>query len=118
MNNSRLIDLDLVDKVMELIPPNTWSYVLERLVTHFVDGMTSDVLQQLTGTFDDFDAAEKILFDYYTDPDLESTELIIDAFKILGPENTLYYLDSLQLDKYSDFLNNKTTHGISESTAS
>ena len=104
-----LVDLDLVDKVVELIPPITWDSVITGIITQIVDGMPSDILQQLTGSFDDFDRAEQILHDYYRSEDRENKELIIDAFKMLGAENTLYFLDSLQLDKYAEFLENDST---------
>lgn len=104
-----LIDLDLVDKVVELIPPITWDSVTTGIITQIVDNMPSDVLQKLTGSFDDFDKAEQILHDYYTSDTRENKELIIDAFKMLGAENTLFFLDSLQLDKYAEFLEAEST---------
>ena len=104
-----LVDLDLVDKVVELIPPITWDSVITGIITQIVDGMPSDILQKLTGSFDDFDRAEQILHDYYRSEDKDNKELIIDAFKMLGAENTLYFLDSLQLDKYAEFLENDST---------
>lgn len=104
-----LVDLDLVDKVVELIPPITWDSVITGIITQIVDGMPSDILQKLTGSFDDFDRAEQILHDYYRSEDRDNKELIIDAFKMLGAENTLYFLDSLQLDKYAEFLENDST---------
>ena len=104
-----LVDLDLVDKVVELIPPITWDSVITGIITQIVDGMPSNILQQLTGSFDDFDRAEQILHDYYRSEDRDNKELIIDAFKMLGAENTLYFLDSLQLDKYAEFLENDST---------
>jgi len=104
-----LVDLDLVDKVMELIPPITWDSVLTGIITQIVDNMPSDILEKLTGSFDDFDKAEQILHDYYTSDTRENKELIIDAFKMLGVEHTLYFLDSLQLDKYAEFLETEST---------
>ena len=104
-----LIDLDLVDKVVALIPAITWDSVITGIITQLVDGMPSDVLKQLTGSFDDFDKAEQILHDYYRSEEVQDKELIIDAFKILGAENTLIFLDSLQLDKYAEFLENDST---------
>jgi hypothetical protein len=92
------IDLDLVEDVCQRIPEHTWSVVRTAIISNVVDNMPSDVLQQLTGTPDDFDRAEDILVDYYMS-DARRQELIEDSFKIMGPENTLYLLDSLQLDK-------------------
>ena len=93
------IDLDLVDKVVAMIPKETWSAVIDAIVGNIVDNMPSSVLERLTGSVDNFDRAEEILLDYYR-IDCRHDDLIIDAFKILGAENTLYLLDSLQLDKY------------------
>lgn len=96
--SSTPIDLNLVEQVIERIPEWTWQSVKDAIVTNIVDEMPSAVLEQLTGSPDDFDKAEEILNDYYAIPDLKK-ELIVDAFKIIGDENTLYLLDSLQLDK-------------------
>lgn len=104
-----LIDLDLVDKVVKLIPPITWDTVITGIITKVVDNMPSDILTQLTGSYDGFDQAEEILNDYYRNEEREYKDLIIDAFKMLGVENTLYYLDSLQLDKYAEFLKKEST---------
>ena len=60
--------------------------------------MPADIRMQLTDAPDDFDRAEEILYDYYELPERKQ-DLIIDAFKILGEENTLYMLDALQLEK-------------------
>lgn len=92
------IDLNLVEQVIERIPEWTWQSVKDAIVTNIVDEMPSSVLEQLTGSPNNFDKAEEILNDYYVLPDLKK-ELIVDAFKIIGDENTLYLLDSLQLDK-------------------
>jgi hypothetical protein len=92
------IDLDLVDQVVSRIPVWTWTDVKQAVVTNMVDEMPSTVLEQLTGSPDDFDRAEEILTDYYAS-DNRNNDLITDAFKILGEEATLYLLDALQLDK-------------------
>jgi len=108
-SQTNLIDLDLVDKVVELIPPITWDTVITGIITKVVDNMPSNVLIQLTGSYDGFDQAEEILNDYYRNEECEYKDLIVDAFKMLGVENTLYYLDSLQLDKYAEFLEKEST---------
>ena len=97
------VDLKLVDQVVERIPDNTWPVVIKSVVANIVDEMPSEVVLRLTGTADDFDKAEEIVLNYYQDPDRRAN-LIIDAFKLLGVENTIYILDSLQLDKQSDFI--------------
>ncbi len=92
------IDLNLVDQVVSRIPAWTWPDVKQAIITNVVDEMPSSVLEKLTGSPDDFDRAEEILTDYYT-TDERNSDLIVDAFKILGEEATLYLLDALQLDK-------------------
>lgn len=95
-------DSDLIDKVLDLIPDETWHLVLPALVGSIVDAMTSDILTQLTNDPNGFERAEEILTDYYKGSD-QKHSLIQDAFKILGSENTLYLLDALQLDKYMEY---------------
>lgn len=90
------IDLDLVDKTVALIPGHAWTQVRQAIVTALVDNMPGSVIQHLTGSYDDFDCAEKILYNYYELPAL-SHELIADAFKIMGATNCLELLHSLNL---------------------
>jgi len=92
------INLSLAEEVVTRIPEDSWEDVRTSIVTYIVDLMPSTVLLQLTDSEDDFDRAEQILFDYYVLPE-RKLDLIVDAFKIIGEENTLYLLDSMQLDK-------------------
>lgn len=99
------INLDLVDDVVNRIPGWTWSAVKDRLVTDLVDSMPTTVLERLTGDPGGDDRAQEILDDYYASPS-RNKDLIVDAFKIIGEEQTLYSLDSLQLDKIIEPDNN------------
>jgi hypothetical protein len=92
------INVSLAEEVVTRIPEDSWEDVRTSIVTYIVDLMPSTVLLQLTDSEDDFDLAEQILFDYYELPE-RKLDLIVDAFKIIGEENTLYLLDSMQLDK-------------------
>jgi hypothetical protein len=92
------INLDLIDEVVDRIPEWTWNVVKDRLVTNLVDAMPSTVLERLTGSATDDDRAQEILDDYYAPSD-KNKDLIVDSFRIIGEEQTLYSLDSLQLDK-------------------
>ena len=92
------IDLDLIDQVIDRIPKWTWSVVKDRLVTDLVDSMPTTVLERLTGDPGGDDRAQEILDDYYASSD-RNKDLIVDSFRIIGEEQTLYSLDSLQLDK-------------------
>lgn len=103
-----VIDLNLVDKVHAMIPKSTWPVVIKGVVSNIVDNMPGSVVEQLTGSYCDFEEAENVLLSYYQDESrADGKELITDFFGILGAENVLYYLDSLQLDKLADHLNNK-----------
>ena len=95
--STELIDLDLVDKVVALVPGHAWDFVNGYLIDQLIDAMPSTVLEKLTGDPCGFDRAEEILNNYYAESSHE--DLIVDAFKILGAENTLYMMDSWQLDK-------------------
>ena len=91
-------DFNLVEEVVNKIPYHTWPIVKEATITNIVDAMPSHILKELTGDEQGFEIADKILTSYY-EPNDRNKDLIIDAFKILGEENTLYMLDALQLDK-------------------
>ena len=99
------INLDLIDQVIDRIPEWTWTAVKDRLVTDLVDAMTSTVLERLTGNPNGDDRAQEILDDYYASSD-KNKDLIVDSFKIIGEEQTLYSLDSLQLDKITEPIDN------------
>ena len=92
------INLDLVDQVVERIPEWTWPLVKCHLVTRLVDEMTTTLLERLTGNPVGDDRAQEILDDYYA-PSNMNKDLLVDLFKIIGEQQTLYSLDSLHLDK-------------------
>jgi hypothetical protein len=98
MTEDQLIDNDLIDRVLDHIPRFAWTVVRDAIITNLVDSMPSWVVEQLTGDPENFDRADEILQDYYNS-DERKFNLIEDAFKILGDENTMYLLDGLQLDK-------------------
>jgi len=98
MTENQLIDHDLIDQVLEHIPHFAWTVVRDAIITNLVDCMPSDVVERLTGDPENFDRADEILQDYYK-LDERKFNLIEDAFKLLGEENTMYLLDGLQLDK-------------------
>lgn len=99
------INLDLIDQIIDRIPEWTWPVVKDRLVTNLVDAMSATVLKRLTGNPTDDDRAQEILDDYYAPSD-RNKDLIVDSFRIIGEEQTLYSLDSLQLDKITKPTNN------------
>ena len=99
------INLDLIDQVVDRIPGWTWTVVKDRLVTYLVDAMPSTVLERLTGNPAGDDRAQEILDDYYASPEMNQ-DLLVDSFKIIGEEQTLCLLDSLELDKITQPKNN------------
>ena len=68
--------------------------------------MTTSILERLTGNPTGDDRAQEILDDYYASSD-RNKDLIVDSFKIIGEEQTLYSLDSLQLDKITEPIDNE-----------
>ena len=88
------INMELVDDIVMAIPDDAWDLVKEKFVELFVDNMPSEILRQLTGEPEGFSKAETILAEYY-EPDTQRIELIVDAFKIIGPDQTVYTLDLL-----------------------
>jgi hypothetical protein len=95
------INLDLVDQVVDRIPEWTWPLVKCHLVTRLVDKMPTTILERLTGNPVGGDRAQEILDDYYA-PSNMNKDLLVDLFKIIGEEQTLYSLDSLHLDKITE----------------
>jgi len=95
---SNTVDLDLVDQTIALIPEHGWTQVREAIITALVDNMPGAVIEQLTGSYDNFDRAEEILYSYYELPD-RCYELIFDAFKIMTASNCLELLSKLNLEQ-------------------
>lgn len=90
------VNLNLVQQIINLIPTSSWDLVIEKLISRIVDDMPSDVLKQLTGDPTGFEKAEAILHGYYTRENAHES-LIVDSFRILGLEQTCYYLDLLNI---------------------
>lgn len=99
------INLDLVNQICNNIPEWTWPVVKEQLVDALVDAMPTQILEQLTGDPTGDERALEILDDYYRS-DETNKDLIIDAFQILGEDQTAYLLDALQLHKIQQPTNN------------
>jgi hypothetical protein len=97
-NPNKGVDLNLVDDVVARIPSHTWDVVRNAIIIDMVDRMPPEVLERLTNDDHGYDQAEEILMAYYIEEE-RNTNLIADAFNILGEENTLYMLDGLNLDQ-------------------
>jgi hypothetical protein len=104
-NPNKAINLNLVDLVCDNIPDWTWTVVKEQLIDAMVDAMPTHILEKLTGDPTGDERALEILDDYYRSNELNK-DLIVDAFKILGEDQTTYLLDALQLEKIQQPTNN------------
>ena len=81
------VDMELVLKIIDLVPRHTWPAVLDAAVANIVDELPMETM---------FRMCELYLTDYYLQNPME---IIPDLMRIKGEESTLYLLDSLQLDK-------------------
>lgn len=81
------VDMELVLKVVDMIPRHTWPAVLDAAVANIVDELPVETM---------FRMCELYLTDYYLQNPME---IIPDFMRIKGEESVLYILDSLQLDK-------------------
>ena len=86
------VDRDLANQVVAVIADNDWPKVREYFIDKILDAMPTAIMQELTGTRDDYDQAEKFLLEYY-EPIERNKTLILDAFQILGTTQTCYMLD-------------------------
>lgn len=87
----------LINQTIALIPEHAWTQVRQVIITSLVDNMPGSVVEKLTGSYDNFERAEEILYNYYELPDCKE-ELIADAFKIMGAINCLELLSSLNIE--------------------
>ena len=99
---------DLVDQAIALIPEHAWTQVRQVIITSLVDNMPGSVVEKLTGSYDDFDRAEEILYNSYELPECQQ-ELLVDAFKIMGAVNCLELLGSLNLSTEDGIPENNPT---------
>lgn len=81
------VDMELVLKVIDMIPRHTWPAVLDAAVANIVDELPVETM---------FRMCELYLTDYYLQNPME---IIPDFMRIKGEKSVLYILDSLQLDK-------------------
>jgi hypothetical protein len=88
---------ELINQTIALIPEHAWTQVRQVIITSLVDNMPGSVVEKLTGSYDNFERAEEVLYNYYELPDCKE-ELITDAFKIMGATNCLELLSSLNIE--------------------
>jgi hypothetical protein len=88
---------DVTELIVDCIPDSEWDRVRNAIVERIVDNMPSQVLLQLTDSIDNFDLAELILNTHYKEAPY--LELIVDAFNLIGAEQTADLLDSLNIQQ-------------------
>jgi hypothetical protein len=88
---------DVMQLIADCIPDSEWYRVRNAIVERIVDNMPGEILFRLTNSHDDFDLAEIILKTHYEES--PNVELIADAFKLIGSEQTADLLDSLNIQE-------------------
>lgn len=88
---------DITELITDSIPDHEWDRVRQAIVERIVDEMPSDIMLKLTKSIDDFEYAELFLNTHYKE--VSNLQLIVDAFSLIGPEQTTDLLDSLDIQQ-------------------
>ena len=88
---------DITQLIADAIPDHAWDQVRRAIVERIVDDMPSDIMLKLTKSVDDFEYAELFLNTHYKE--VANLQLIVDAFSLIGPEQTTDLLDSLDIQE-------------------
>jgi hypothetical protein len=92
-----IAETDISQIIADFIPDEAWDKVRRAIVERIVDEMPSDIMLSLTKSVDDFEFAELFLNTHYKE--VPNVQLIIDAFNLIGPEQTTDLLDSLNIEQ-------------------
>ena len=79
------IDPDLIAKIEDGIPDHTWDYVINSLAHRMLDYLPMQTIISIASLY---------LSDYYTE---NTDELIPDALEIIGIQDTVNLLETLEL---------------------
>jgi hypothetical protein len=79
------IDPDLIEKIEDGIPDHTWNYVINSLGHRMLDLLPLQTIISIASLY---------LSDYYTE---NTNELIPDALEIIGIQDTVNLLETLEL---------------------
>jgi len=79
------IDPDLIAKIEDGIPDHTWDYVINSLAHRMLDCLPMQTIISIASLY---------LSDYYTE---NTNELIPDALEIIGIQDTVNLLETLEL---------------------
>jgi hypothetical protein len=88
---------DITQLITDAIPDHAWDQVRHAIVERIVTEMPSDIMLQLTNSIDNFEYAELFLNTHYKE--VSNLQLIVDAFSLIGPEQTTDLLDSLNIQE-------------------
>lgn len=96
------IDTELLNETVKLINDKNWSPIKSELVRKVIECMPSAVLDEIANA-DESDKrtkekiVTKVLYDFYDSIENPRYELIETCFDLFGAQQTLYYLNLLDL---------------------
>ena len=85
---NELANEQVIQTILDEAPADAWLAIKEVLIEGIIDAMPGIVIEKITGTADDFDLLQDILFEFYELPD-KRKELLEDSFQILGQQQVL-----------------------------
>jgi len=96
------IDTELLQATVELVTDKNWNPIKSELVHRVIECMPSYVLDELANAdLSDKRTKEKIatkvLYDFYDSIENPRHELVETCFDLIGAQQTLYYLNLLDL---------------------
>ena len=96
------IDIELLEATVKLITDKNWSPIKSTLVNRVIECMPNHVLDQLANAdLSDFSVKKKIvtkvLYNFYDSIENPRYELVETCFDLMGAQQTLYYLNLLDL---------------------
>jgi len=96
------IDIELLEATVKLITDKNWSPIKSTLVNRVIECMPNHVLDQLANAdLSDLSTKKKIvtkvLYNFYDSIENPRYELVETCFDLMGAQQTLYYLNLLDL---------------------
>jgi len=96
------IDIELLQATVKLITDKNWSPIKSELVRRVIECMPNNVLDELANAdLSDKRTKEKIvtkvLYNFYDSIENPRYELVETCFDLIGSQQTLYYLNLLDL---------------------
>ena len=102
MGTNQPIDIELLEKTVELITDDNWSPIKSALVNKVIERMPDHVLNQIANADQsDEDTKKKIvtkvLYSFYDSIENPRYELVETCFDLFGAQQTLYFFILLDL---------------------